>query len=661
MAMLNNQQNAERSKSPLRRQRACAPCTKAKARCHFEANKAEDGCDRCRRMRVTCTPQTTKSLRRPRQVKPASGVTAKPSGVDDSLSAQPDKYDHILIGARSRLHPKENSAESSSSSPSTSTAITSPLPHTIVTNTLRDSPQASLEPRLPSRPQQSLPSLPAKKSLQPGFGLTWEQAEQAISDFKINYIPFFPFVALGHDVSAREILSKKPLLFRAIMLAAAPLTFAKERDIQRSIQAYIGQHLLVMEERDLGMLQGLLVFISWYMNRWIHGVLFADILCRSGYDFYFDQRGTSLTYLAMGYAHNLAITRPPPTTNQKLMVAANPQDIKEAIVGHHLTTVLEESHTPEEQRAFLGCQYLLSINSSQFGRDSVLKSVYIEYCLNSLVRPTDLGEDFILDKMIRFQKIVEQITERLLPPKNVYEAVERRNTFTSSMGNEMQLIHNQINQLFANIASKHRHFVLFWTMHSYVLVRLYLPALNVSPPSDEMVAQQQKQCMVYCLDAARTFFTTVLSIPPEGFLVRSFVSFFEMFFVLTAASRLLLIEIDGWDLAEARESLDLLLTLERLIAVMKTIFNLRKQRILDSADATGMRRPPDNLGDEKKDRFYHWAIKLEWMKNWFEAQMSGGSSAVGEQQAANDYLSSEGQWNPFMFGWLGDEKLDIEF
>lgn len=102
--------------------------------------------------------------------------------------------------------------------------------------------------------------------MQPGFGLTWNQAEQAVSDFRIKFTPFFPFVAFDPDVSAEDLLSRKPLLFKAIMLAAAPLTLAKQNEIKTSILAYVGQHLLVMDERDLGLLQGLLVFIAWLVE-----------------------------------------------------------------------------------------------------------------------------------------------------------------------------------------------------------------------------------------------------------------------------------------------------------------------------------------------------------------------------------------------------------
>lgn len=47
------------------------------------------------------------------------------------------------------------------------------------------------------------------------------------------------------------------------MLIAVPLTLVKRKEIERSMLAYIGQHLLVMDERDLGLLQGVLVFVAW--------------------------------------------------------------------------------------------------------------------------------------------------------------------------------------------------------------------------------------------------------------------------------------------------------------------------------------------------------------------------------------------------------------
>ncbi|KAI0164548.1 hypothetical protein GGR52DRAFT_582239 [Hypoxylon sp. FL1284] len=633
----------ERQASPPRRQRACAPCTKAKARCHFETERIDDGCYRCQRMNITCTPQTTKSIRRPRQVKLArSEDTAGEHSSHGYPSMRTASYGHVLMAGPYGLSSNSTSAESTTSSPAAPAAGESPLGNMAGVNMAREDPNSppnQSQARV-SRPQQPLPSLPIRRSTQPGFGITWAQAEQAVADFRTRFVPFFPFVAIDPSVTAQELLSKKPLLFRGIMLAAAQLTLARQRELKRSMLAYIGHHLLVMEERDLGLLQGLLVCIAW---------------CE--HEFYFDQKITYLCYLAMGYAHNIAITRPPPTTKQKMMVVIQPKDAKEALTAHKLKTVLEESHTSEERRTFLGCKYILSVNSSQFGRDGVLKGEYIGRCLDSLVSLADFGADFILDKMVRFQMIVEQIFVRLPIPSQVDDP----QPFTMSMNDEMLSIRNQLNQVFANISRDHRQFVLFWATHNYVLVRLYLPASYHSLPPDGFAAECQIQSMLHCLQAARSYFTTVLSVGPEGFLFRSFTSFAELVFVMVASSRLLLVEIEGWDLAEARQILDLPSTLDSLISTFKGVISLRNQRAAEAAATFGVSIVPDNAGDEKDDRWNKYAMKVEWIKNWFEAQLLGGSGIPGDPNAPYEWPKENQILTPFMFGLLGDDRWNIEF
>ncbi|KAI1099232.1 hypothetical protein F4804DRAFT_322439 [Jackrogersella minutella] len=636
---------AERPSSPIRRQRACAPCTKAKARCHFEDNKVDDGCDRCRRMDISCTPQTTQSLRRPRQVKRTSNTVPSRRTPDDQPRMRGPGYGSVLIGTGPYgLSENVASTESATSSPASPKTSESSSHSTAATNVIRNDYQAPLGQTSSPFPPQLLSALPSRRPLQPGFGLTWDQAEQAISNYRAKFTPFFPFVVLDPDAAAHDILSEKPLLFRAIMLVAAQLTLAKQKEIRRSVLAYIGQHMLVMEERDLSLLQGLLIFIAWGEP-----------------DFYFDQKITYLTYLAMGYAHNLAITRPPPTTQQKMMVAISPGDAKEAIMGNHLTSILEESHTPEEQRAFLGCQYLLSMNSSQFGRDSALKGDYVNQCVNSIGRPTDLGADFILYKIVRFQQIVEQISEKLGTPS----CTDGSAVFTVAMSNEMQSIRNQLDLLFANMGREHRQFVMFWNIHHYILVRLYLPASRLSTPPDEVAAQHQRQCMLYCLQAARQFFSTVISVGAEAFLYRTFVAYSEILFVLVGASRLLLVEVEGWDLDKARRMLDLPATLESLISTFKAVAELRNKRAEEAAATFGVGFTPDTADDEMNDRFNKYNMKLSWIKSWFEAQVLSTTPQIpGELQTLSSlgaWAPENQAWSPFIFGFLGDPHWNIEF
>lgn len=99
--------------------------------------------------------------------------------------------------------------------------------------------------------------------LSPGFGITWDQAERALLDFTLIYTAHFPFIILDHDITARRLFVEKPLLFRAILMIAIDITSSKSREIRRSVDAWIGQHLMVMEEQSMASLQGLIVHIAW--------------------------------------------------------------------------------------------------------------------------------------------------------------------------------------------------------------------------------------------------------------------------------------------------------------------------------------------------------------------------------------------------------------
>jgi hypothetical protein len=66
---------------------------------------------------------------------------------------------------------------------------------------------------------------------------------------------------------------------------------------------------------------------------------------------------TNLTYLAMGYAHNLSITKLPLGMLHQMGKADAPDDARNAKVAEIMT----KAHSLEEQRAYLGCYYVMSL------------------------------------------------------------------------------------------------------------------------------------------------------------------------------------------------------------------------------------------------------------------------------------------------------------
>lgn len=85
------------------------------------------------------------------------------------------------------------------------------------------------------------------------------------------------------------------------------------------------------------------------------------IRIRGNLEFYDDKQISHLIYLTVGYVHNLGLSQRPLKPQQKATLTFNPSDAKEAMRGVFLTTIVEESHSLEEQRCLLGCYYLMSL------------------------------------------------------------------------------------------------------------------------------------------------------------------------------------------------------------------------------------------------------------------------------------------------------------
>lgn len=71
----------------------------------------------------------------------------------------------------------------------------------------------------------------------------------------------------------------------------------------------------------------------------------------------FDEQITNLTYLALGYAHNLGITKIPPSLLQQIGMDDAPEDLRQT----KRDLIPAKMHSIEEQRTFLGCYCLLSV------------------------------------------------------------------------------------------------------------------------------------------------------------------------------------------------------------------------------------------------------------------------------------------------------------
>lgn len=279
-----------RSSSPRRRLRACVSCSQARARCHFPPGNIERHvCERCERLGLTCEAKATASLRRPRRIRePEHGVQREDTHEQD----------------RDRDREVEDHGASQSQTP----------------------PDADKAP----------------------YGLTWHQADLILDIYTTSLLPLFPFVVIA-TTAAQHLHSAKPLLLRAVLLAAAPFSSPSAlAAVKRDVLARVALALVVDDARGLDALQALLVCVAW-----------ADVraLC--------DERITTLTYAALGCAYSLGVTVPPPSVMRQLGRARPPADLLQRAETEKEKEKEErgrrDEHSLEEQRVFLGLYLALTV------------------------------------------------------------------------------------------------------------------------------------------------------------------------------------------------------------------------------------------------------------------------------------------------------------
>lgn len=77
--------------------------------------------------------------------------------------------------------------------------------------------------------------------------------------------------------------------------------------------------------------------------------------------FYLDRQIAHLVYLAVGYAHNLGLSRRPFKLTHSQTKPPQPGSVDTATIARGILQVRQEVHTAEEKRALLGCFYLLTM------------------------------------------------------------------------------------------------------------------------------------------------------------------------------------------------------------------------------------------------------------------------------------------------------------
>ena len=90
-----------------------------------------------------------------------------------------------------------------------------------------------------------------------------QEAELLLLEFKTNMTEQFPFVVIAPDSTSQSLQHEKPLLWKAIMVAASNEKSDRQLALGSKLMEDLTTRLLLRVERSLDLLQALLIFIAW--------------------------------------------------------------------------------------------------------------------------------------------------------------------------------------------------------------------------------------------------------------------------------------------------------------------------------------------------------------------------------------------------------------
>lgn len=89
-------------------------------------------------------------------------------------------------------------------------------------------------------------------------------ARELLETFRRSFMTSFPFVVLPADTTAESLRREKPFLFLSILAVAAFRNSALQLSLGKEIQRQIATRIIMRNEKNLDILQGLVIYIAYY-------------------------------------------------------------------------------------------------------------------------------------------------------------------------------------------------------------------------------------------------------------------------------------------------------------------------------------------------------------------------------------------------------------
>jgi len=89
------------------------------------------------------------------------------------------------------------------------------------------------------------------------------EAEILLDRFRRLMAPACPFVIVPSEITAQQLYEQKPLLLHAIVTVTYFHDLAKQQSMVKQLMRDVSERILINNEKNIGILQALLVFVAW--------------------------------------------------------------------------------------------------------------------------------------------------------------------------------------------------------------------------------------------------------------------------------------------------------------------------------------------------------------------------------------------------------------
>ncbi|OJJ06457.1 hypothetical protein ASPVEDRAFT_87756 [Aspergillus versicolor CBS 583.65] len=519
--------------------RACSNCSQSKCKCIY--SKSGGRCQRCRRLNKECR-QPAVHRRQSTRKQPGSKAARLEEKLEDLVSllragVQPPGANPINLLLGQFGQPGDLPASQTALSPPDSLDAA-------LGNAARNVyavPSSSSDANTPDVGGHTA-VMPFSSPSEP----TVLQAEEYLTMFQNQLLPYFPCVYIQPGISAQQLRRDRPFTWLCIM-AVTCRSAVQRRALYQKIKDITAQQMVHNSlNTDIDILLGLLIYLGW-SNQQVYNKANIHVF-------------TQLTTAAV---YELGIQNP----------SARPRMM--ALCVHHEgedePATSQGGQTMEERRAVVACFLVTSIISSFIRKTDPLRwTPFMDECLQVLEEQQECLNDEILVHQVRLQMITDKLD---LGPyhgglASTPDPIQAPPSFY------LHSMHARLRKIQPSMPPNSLGYKIVLLHHHYTSLTLHESALSNASIMSKNLNFQQLEYLYGCLEATKSWFNLFLTIPPAEYTGFPFSIFAQMVHNLVVLYQLSVFEDPAWDVNTVRQSANVLSILSTVIESMSQVASL---------------------------------------------------------------------------------------